>query len=138
MNNNCPACRFANPQRHGCTCKEYCGAPNCKEEEEVRGPRRWLYGLTADEWFHIASEGERSELPPCCGNIGALRDQLRTMLAFQGEGEAYLQQEIGKDILVCYETDGDGHNLTSRDSFPLLHRVLDGIRAQLQEGLHAR
>jgi hypothetical protein len=95
--------------------------------------RTWLYGLTANEWFHLASEGDESEIRPCCGNIGELRDILRTLMQFQAQYEDGWQRSLGKQALQVVEADGEGHNLSDRDSFPLLHRVLDGIREQLAE-----
>jgi hypothetical protein len=88
--------------------------------------RTWLYGLTADEWFHLACEGGDSEVAPCCGNIGAIRDTLRWLATSQGEGEDWVP---ARTLVREYSADGGGHDLTSRDSFPLLHRVLDGIHA---------
>jgi hypothetical protein len=93
-------------------------------------PRAWLYGLTADEWLHVASEGDESEVQPCCGNLGQLRDLLRSLATFQSPDDTGWQLSIGQHILENLEGDGDGHNLGSREQFPLLHRVLDGIRAQ--------
>jgi len=91
--------------------------------------RRWLYGLTADEWLHLASEGEDSEVAPCCGNLGELRDLLRTLLAFQSPDDAGWQLSLGREIVKAVEADGDGHDLGDAAKFPLLHRVLAGIRA---------
>jgi hypothetical protein len=93
--------------------------------------RRWLYGLTADEWFHLASEGEDSEVAPCCGNLGELRDLLRELAMFQSPYDSGWQDSIGRRVLVVVEADGDGHGLGDRGQYPLLHRVLDGIRAQV-------
>ena len=91
-------------------------------------PRRWLFGLTADEWFHLASEGENSEVAPCCGNLGELRDDLRTLMQFQAPEDTGWHLAIGRMIVQVVEVDGDGHNLQDRDQYPLLHRVLDGIK----------
>lgn len=33
------------------------------------------------------------------------------------------------------EADGEGHNLPDRDKFPLLHKVLDGVRAEIEKGI---
>lgn len=98
---------------------------------ETTEPRRWLYGLTADEWLHLASEGQESEVPPCCGNLGALRDLLRALLAFQSPDDTGWQHSLGREILKAVEADGDGHGLGSAADFPLLHRVLDGIREEV-------
>jgi hypothetical protein len=91
--------------------------------------RTWLYGLTADEWFHLACEGEDSEIQPCCGNLGELRDQLRMLMAFQSGDDLGWQLSIGRRIALVVETDGDGHGLGNPGQYPLLHRVLDGIHA---------
>jgi hypothetical protein len=94
-------------------------------------PRRWLYGLTADEWLHLASEGEDSEVGPCCGNLGALRDLLRELLGFQSADDIGFRWALGRHILHTVEADGDGHGLGSPAAFPLLHQVLAGIRGEL-------
>lgn len=90
----------------------------------------WLYGLTADEWFHLASEGEDSEVQPCCGNLGSIRDHLRELMAFQSGDDAGWQLAIGRRLLLEVEADGSGHGLDNRGQYPLLHKVLDGIRHQ--------
>jgi hypothetical protein len=91
-------------------------------------PRRWLFGLTADEWLHLASEGENSEVPPCCGNLGELRDLLRALLGFQSPDDVGWHKSLGREITKLVEADGEGHNLGDAADFPLLHRVLAGIR----------
>lgn len=96
-------------------------------------PRAWLFGLSADEWLHLASEGEKSEVAPCCGSIGMLRDNLRLFTWFQDVGDAGWQKMLGEDVLVAVEADGDAHGLKNRDKYPLLNRVLDGIRKQAEE-----
>lgn len=93
-------------------------------------PRTWLYGLTADEWLHLASEGEDSEVQPCCGNLGELRDLLRSLATFQSPDDTGWQLSIGRHITEVTDGDGEGHGLHDREQFPLLHRVLDGIRTQ--------
>jgi hypothetical protein len=95
-------------------------------------PRRWLYGLTADEWFHLAAEGQDSEVAPCCGDIGEFREWLNALATCQGKGEAYI---LLGTVLEAYESAAADHD-TLRDAtvFPLLHRVLGGIRAQQAAG----
>lgn len=90
------------------------------------GPRRWMFGLTADEWLHLAGEGHQSEVAPCCGDIGSLREWLNGLATAQGDGEATLYRT---PLLDAYEAALGSHDaLASRDSFPLLHRVLDAAR----------
>jgi hypothetical protein len=101
-------------------------------------PTQWLYGLTADEWFRLASLNTESEIAPCCGNIGELRDLLRELMTFQSPDETGWRVSLGERILQVYEADGNkpgdadaGHGLGVAAGFPLLNRVLDGIRAEL-------
>lgn len=94
--------------------------------------RKWQYGLTADEWFHLTSEGHDSEVAPCCGNIGQVRDTLRTFLGFQAPEDDWWRITIGRELLDAVEADGGEHDLQNRDSFPLLNRVLDGIRGEIE------
>jgi hypothetical protein len=91
--------------------------------------RTWLYGLTADEWFHLASEGEQSEVAPCCGNLGELRDLLRELMIFQPAHDLGWRLPLGERILLVLDADGDGHGLQDAGQFPLLHKVIAGIRA---------
>lgn len=93
--------------------------------------RQWLYGLTADEWLHLAAEGDQSEVQPCCGNLGELRDLLNELVTFQGPDDTGWRRSIGKHILAIYDADGWGHGLPDRAQFPLLHRVLDGLRREI-------
>ena len=91
-------------------------------------PRKWLYGLTADEWLHLAAEGQDSEVPPCCGNIGELREYLNALATCQGEGESGIMLRA---VLESYEAAADDHDtLADAEAFPLLHRVLAGVRAE--------
>ena len=96
--------------------------------------KTWLYGLTADEWFEVACLDEKSEVAPCCGNIGLLRDLLRELMWFQGEHEDHWQKLLGSQVLESYESLGDEHGLSDRARYPLLNKVLDGIRKQATEG----
>lgn len=97
-------------------------------------PQPRLYGLTADEWFRLASMSQDSEVAPCCGNIGELRDMLRELMTFQSEDDLGWRLSLGAHILQVYEGDGnaegseDGHGLGIAERFPLLTRVLAGIR----------
>jgi hypothetical protein len=88
--------------------------------------RTWAYGMTADEWLHLASEGEDSEVAPCCGNISQIREILQAITTCQAEWDAWLRISLGKQLRESLEADDMGHNLDSRESFPLLYRVLDG------------
>jgi hypothetical protein len=88
--------------------------------------RQWLYGLTADEWFHLAAMGQDSEVGPCCGNISDFREALNWLATSQGDGEDWLPASA---VMRMYHQDSDGHDLPNQKSFPLLHRVLNGIRA---------
>lgn len=93
--------------------------------------REWVYGLTADEWLHLAAEGDESEVQPCCGNIGELRGLLNSLATFQAPYDAGWRISTGKHLIAVYEADGDGHGLPDRAKFPLFHRVLDGVRAEI-------
>lgn len=98
---------------------------------ETCEPRRWLYGLTADEWLHLAAEGQDSEVGPCCGDIGALREWLQALASCQGEGESWL---VAGPTLDAYETAlADHDTLADPEAFPLLHRVLAGVRNERPE-----
>ena len=92
--------------------------------------REWLYGLTADEWFHLASEGPDSEVAPCCGNTGEVRDLLRQLMMFQAVDEWGFRLSLGDALEAAIEADGGEHGLGERDSQPLLRRVLAGFRAE--------
>ena len=100
--------------------------------------RQWQYGLTADEWFHIACEGENSEVTPCCGNLGNIRDIIRDLMVFQAPEEVGWRKSLGKLLLDMIKADGNGHGLDDPGRFPLLHRILEGIREEAKlplEGL---
>lgn len=91
-------------------------------------PRTWKYGLTADEWLQLAAIGTDSEVQPCCGDIDELRGWLNCIATNQGEGQTSLLRD---PTLAAYQTALDSHDtLADRATFPLLHRVLDGIRAE--------
>lgn len=89
-----------------------------------------LYGLTAEEWLHLAAEGDDSEVAPCCANVSAVRELLNQLATLQAGDDAGWQLAVGRRLLEVVEADGDGHGLSDREAFPLLHRVLDGVRAQ--------
>jgi hypothetical protein len=93
--------------------------------------RTWAYGLTADEWFHLASDGQDSEIGPCCGNIGAIRDALRELLPFQSPDDSGCRRLLGQELLQYVEADGDEHGLGNAEGVPLLNRVLAGVRAEV-------
>jgi hypothetical protein len=92
--------------------------------------KTWLYGLTADEWLHLASEGGDSEVQPCCGNTGLVRDILNSLATMQGPEDMYTQKFLGRELLSALEADGDGHGLQDPQLHPLLHRVIAGVNAQ--------
>jgi hypothetical protein len=93
--------------------------------------RQWLYGLTADEWLHLAAEGDQSEVQPCCGNLGELRELLNELVTSQSPDDTGWRRSIGKRLLSVYEADREGHGLPDRAQFPLLHKVLDGLREEI-------
>lgn len=93
-------------------------------------PRAWLYGLTADEWLHLAARGEDSEVAPCCGNLSEARELLNQLATLQAPDDTGWQLAVGRRLLEALSADGAGHGLDDRGQFPLLHRVLDGIREQ--------
>ncbi len=88
--------------------------------------RIWRYGLTGDEWLHLAAEGDESEVGPCCGNISVLRENLNALATSQGDSG--WAKFFSQSVLESYEMCRDGHKLANEESFPLLHRVLAGIR----------
>jgi hypothetical protein len=101
-----------------------------QEWEGIAGqPRTWLYGLTADEWLHLAAEGQDSEVAPCCGDIGQLREWLNGLAAAQGAGESHMFHKVVLDAYAVALADHD--TLADEQVFPLLHRVLAGVREEL-------
>lgn len=91
--------------------------------------RQWRYGLTADEWLHLAGEGICSEVAPCCGDIDGLREWLNALATCQGKGESAL---LWRPVLEAYESAASDHeSVASAKGFPLLHRVLAGIREEM-------
>ena len=96
--------------------------------------RQWRFGLTADEWLRLASAGQESEVGPCCGQISELREALQMLTTGQHEElmvDGAVDYTFDKITLEAYEavlSSGDDHTLPDRSKFPLLHRVLDGIR----------
>jgi hypothetical protein len=112
-------------------CERGCPGDGIPDTPEplVTVPRKWLFGLTADEWLHLAAEGENSEVKPCCGNLGELRDSLNSLVTFQAEGESGWHRYIGGRILVLVTRDGDNHHLADPEQYPLLARVCAGLRA---------
>lgn len=97
--------------------------------------RVWLYNLTADEWMHLANEGEDSEVAPCCGNIGQIRELLQALSACQAESDTGLRQMLGKPLLEMLAADGDGHNLNDHRMFPLLHKAITGLVHEMELGV---
>lgn len=97
---------------------------------ETTAPRKWLYGLAADEWFHLACEGQDSEVAPCCGNIGQLREWLQGLASCQGLGESYM---MCGSVIEAYEAALSDHDaIADASAFPLLHRVMAGVRAEYE------
>lgn len=98
----------------------------------MTGARTWKYGLTADEWLHLAAEGPDSEVQPCCGDIGALRDVLNMMATDQAEGGGI--PWLTAPLRGAYDAALSSHDtLDDPARFPLLHRVLAGIKAEAAE-----
>lgn len=93
-------------------------------------PRKWLYGLTADEWFHLACVGPDSEVAPCCGDIGQLREWLSGLASCQGPGESYM---MCGSVIEAYDIAlSDHETLAEAEAFPLLHRVMAGVRTEYE------
>lgn len=92
--------------------------------------KKWLFDLTADEWLHLAAEGQDSEVAPCCGDIGQLRDSLNWLATSQEEGAAWFpSREVKSHFDIALES----HEvLADAQSFPLLHRVMTGVTALLE------
>ena len=104
--------------------------PVSAEQFAVQMPASWarLYGLSATEWLHLASEGPDSEVAPCCGDIGQLRDYLQMLTTSQGDGSSLI---IVRGFLHAYDVALASHDtLDDAKTFPLLHRVLAGARAE--------
>ena len=94
--------------------------------------RTWRYGLTADEWLHLAAEGPDSEVQPCCGDIGQLRDVLN-MLATDQEQTGGIPW-LTRPFHEAYQAALSGHDtLDDPVRFPLLHRVIAGIKTEAAE-----
>lgn len=91
--------------------------------------KAWLYGLTAEEWLHLAAEGPDSEVAPCCPVISELRTYLNMVCTSQDEEESSVR--IARCVLPAYEAALAYHpGLADRERFPLLHKVLEGICAE--------
>lgn len=102
-----------------------------EEAYKAGQPKTWLYGLTADEWMHLASEGTESEVTPCCGDIGTIRELLQALSTCQESYGAWMRVSLGGQLLELLGEDGSGgHELNHEKSFPLLARVVAGIRAE--------
>jgi hypothetical protein len=97
--------------------------------------RKWQYDLTADEWFHIACEGDKSEVQPCCGNLGDIRDLIRMVMQFQAPEEFGWRKSIGTQLLEVLAGDEDGHELSNREQYPLFNKMIDGIKKELAMSL---
>jgi hypothetical protein len=94
-------------------------------------PRLWLYGLTADEWLHLACEGHDSEIANCCGNIEQIQDTLRAIMTMQPLEYRSMRVSLGKMLREYLGEDGSGgHGLDDPAGFPLLHRLLAGLAAE--------
>jgi hypothetical protein len=90
--------------------------------------RTYRFGLTADEWLHLAAEGDASEVAPCCGNIGALRDGLNALATMQSDNDRFTVQLVGQQVANAYAWCVGGHDgIQDPAMFPLLHRVLGGL-----------
>ena len=100
--------------------------------EFMTEPRTWKYGLTAEEWLHLAAEGPDSEVAPCCGDIGQLRDVLNMLATDQAQGGGI--PWLAKLLCDAYEAARNSHDtLADSARFPLLHRVFAGIRDEAAE-----
>lgn len=91
-------------------------------------PRLWLYGLTADEWLHLACEGHGSEVANCCGNIEQIQDTLRAVMTIQPP--EYRSMRVMLHKTLTEELAADDHGLGNPAEFPLLHRVIAGLEAE--------
>ena len=89
--------------------------------------RTYRFGLTADEWIAVAGAGEDSEVGPCCANLSELREHLNALVTLQGDTDGFTVGLIGNGVARAYAWCADDHDLTP-DQFPLLHRVLAGLR----------
>lgn len=89
-------------------------------------PRTWLYGLTADEWLHLAAEGQDSEVAPCCGDIAVLREYLKDLAVTQDGSHQIFVRYLLPSYAHALAAHGE---LADKGTFPLLHRVLAGIAA---------
>jgi hypothetical protein len=94
--------------------------------------RTWLFGLTAGEWLHLAAEGDKSEITPCCGSIGEFREVLNWLATCQETGDSGepsgLALTAALRVLDLWPAVENGHFDYDPDlgSFPLLKRVLTG------------
>lgn len=89
--------------------------------------KTWLFGLTADEWLHLAAEGEDSEVPPCCANMSDFRELLNALAVSQGPNNGWVKV-FSMQLLDHPEIKEGGHELDNAEQFPLLHRVLAGAK----------
>ncbi len=87
------------------------------------------FGLLAHEWLSLAALGEGSEVAPCCGNIGELRDALNALATNQDPDRVGMARMAAQQVARAYSWSRGGHNLNDTVQFPLLARIVDGIRA---------
>lgn len=96
------------------------------------GLRAWLYGLTAGEWLQLAGLGGQSELAPSTAEGWTLRELLARLAVTQGREED--RRLLGQSVLAAWaDAANASEEMYPQERFPLLYRVLEGIRAELRE-----
>lgn len=79
--------------------------------------------LTDAEWMALLRSTEDSELPPCCANISALRDEIIDLAT---ERSDISWAKTG--LLRAYGAARDGHDLDN-GSFPVLDKLMQQVDA---------
>ena len=85
--------------------------------------------LTDQEWMSLINK-EREGLPPCCGNISELRDQIITIAREGAQHAAWNATQF----LRAYRVARDGHNLEQLPALmKLVREVAESMGYSMEE-----